>query len=270
MNLPCSKFMLGLQVILILALSISALIPNFHADINIFFGGKHAKISNDGRQVDLLLDKSTGSGFQTKNGYIFGKFDVMMKLVPGNSAGTVTTFYLNSSWGTGHDEIDIEFLGDVNGKSYTMQTNVFTKNVGNREQRIKLCFYADNIPIRVYETGKTKVPFPSEQPMNVYATLWDGSDWATAGGRKKVDWKLAPFTVSFRDFNIDGCVWSGIGLATTCSTSYKPKWIDQKLTLKEVQKLAWVRKNYMYYDYCTDPNHHSPPPECALKITAGG
>ncbi|KAF6165731.1 hypothetical protein GIB67_012628 [Kingdonia uniflora] len=70
--------------------------------------------------------------------------------------------------------------------------------------------------------------------MNVYATLWDGSDWATTGGRIKVDWKLSPFTILFPDFNIDGCMWSGRGLTAPCSTSYKPKWIDQKLTLREV------------------------------------
>lgn len=55
----------------------------------------HIKYYNGGAQVDLQLDKYTGTGFQSKGSYLFGHFSMSMKLVGGDSAGVVTAFYVS-------------------------------------------------------------------------------------------------------------------------------------------------------------------------------
>ncbi|RZC52454.1 hypothetical protein C5167_020872 [Papaver somniferum] len=53
-------------------------------------------ILNNGQLLTLSLDKPSGSGFQSKNEYLFGKIDMQIKLVRGNSAGTVTAYYVST------------------------------------------------------------------------------------------------------------------------------------------------------------------------------
>lgn len=68
---------------------------NFYQDFDLTWGSHRAKILDGGNLLTLSLDQISGSGFQSKREYLFGRIDMQLKLVAGNSAGTVTAYYVN-------------------------------------------------------------------------------------------------------------------------------------------------------------------------------
>ncbi|CAH8382947.1 unnamed protein product [Eruca vesicaria subsp. sativa] len=108
--------------------------------------------------------------------------------------------------------------------------------------------------------------FPKNRPMRMYSSLWNADDWATRGGLVKTDWSKAPFTASYRGFNQEACVWSngksscpnGSGQGTSGS------WLSQELDSTAQERMRWVQKNYMIYNYCTDTKRFPQgiPKEC--------
>ncbi|XP_052197966.1 probable xyloglucan endotransglucosylase/hydrolase protein 23 [Diospyros lotus] len=276
-------------VVVVAALSLvaaAASAGNFYQDFNIKWGDGRAKILNGGSLLTLSLDKASGSGFQSKNQYLFGKIDMQLKLVPGNSAGTVTSYYL-SSLGSNHDEIDFEFLGNLSGDPYVLHTNVFTQGKGNREQQFYLwfdptkdfhtysilwnpqsiIFSVDGTPIRQFKNLESKgIPFPKSQPMWIYSSLWDAEDWATRGGLVKTDWSQAPFTAAYRNFAAQACVWTAASAGACNSNGSGDSWLRQSLDSAGEARMKWAQKNYMIYNYCADTKRfpQGPPPECSL------
>ncbi|KAK4485567.1 hypothetical protein RD792_008210 [Penstemon davidsonii] len=271
---------------LLMSFLIIAFSANFYQDFDITWGDGRAKILNNGELLTLSLDKPSGSGFQSKNEYLFGKIDMQIKLVSGNSAGTVTAYYL-SSQGPTHDEIDFEFLGNLSGDPYILHTNVFSQGKGNREQQFylwfdptadfhtysilwnpqRIIFSVDGTPIREFKNAEAVgVAYPKNQPMRLYSSLWNADDWATRGGLVKTDWSQAPFTASYRNFNAnDACVWtSGSSSCTSNNNGNTTAWLNEELDGTRQERLQWVQQNYMIYNYCTDvkrfPNGF--PPEC--------
>ncbi|XP_010656825.2 probable xyloglucan endotransglucosylase/hydrolase protein 23 isoform X1 [Vitis vinifera] len=272
----------GLQVSLIISFLAAASAGNFYQDFDITWGDGRAKILNNGELLTLSLDKASGSGFQSKNEYLFGKIAMQIKLVPGNSAGTVTAYYLSSKEWETHDEIDFEFLGNLSGDPYILHTNVYIQGQGKREKQFYLwfdptadfhnysilwnpqcvVFWVDGIPIREFKNLESAgVLFPKSQPMRIYSSLWNADDWATRGGLVKTNWSQAPFVASYRSFNADACIlYSG---TSSCSWD-SPPWLSQVLDSTDQQKMKWVEDNYMIYNYCTDAERFSQglPTEC--------
>ena len=68
---------------------------NFFKDVDITWGDGRGKILSNGQILTLSLDRASGSGFQSKNQFLYGKIDMQIKLVAGNSAGTVTAYYVS-------------------------------------------------------------------------------------------------------------------------------------------------------------------------------
>ncbi|CAA7023919.1 unnamed protein product [Microthlaspi erraticum] len=203
-----------------------------------------------------------------------------IKLPEKDSAGIVTAFYLTSK-GNVQDEVDFEFLGNREGKPITLQTNVFTKGQGNREQRFVLwfdptedfhaygvlwnpyhiVFYVDNIPIRVFKNNTKGTNYPTK-PMQVVSSLWNGEEWATDGGKAKINWAYAPFKAHFQGFSESGCHVDGLN-ACGSSTYW---WNTGKyvgLSVSEQKAYENARAKYMNYDYCSDRTRFSVlPDEC--------
>ncbi|KAK9100178.1 hypothetical protein Scep_023608 [Stephania cephalantha] len=260
----------------------------FVQDFHVTWSESHIKQFDNGTAIQLLLDQNSGCGFASKYKYLFGRVSMKIKLVPGDSAGTVTAFYMSSESNESRDELDFEFLGNRTGQPYTVQTNVFASGKGEREQRVNLwfdpsrefhdysifwskrqiIFSVDDIPIRVYKNNAARgVPYPLSQPMGIYSTLWEADNWATRGGLEKIDWTKAPFNAYYKDFDIEGCTAAGQAECGRASNNWWDGPTYQQLDQVQARKYRWVRVNHMVYDYCTDRSRFPvPPPECLAGI----
>jgi xyloglucan:xyloglucosyl transferase len=272
------------------AIMSAAAYQTFDSEFFVNFGQANTKAVGP-YEKQLGLTNSTGSGFRSKQAYLFGYIAMKLKLVAGDSAGIVTSYYLSSLY-ENHCELDFEFLGNRSGQPYALQTNVFVEGIGQREQRITLwfdpsaafhtygilwnmeliLFFVDDRVIRVfrnvYET--LGVPYLNYQEMYSFSSIWDGSSWATSGGKYKADWSLAPFVASYTDFDIEACAVVGPipasrhpCYAAVYNKPYGNK-ANQTLSAQQWDDLAWIQKYWLTYDYCTDSSRwKTQPKECA-------
>ncbi|XP_047306957.1 probable xyloglucan endotransglucosylase/hydrolase protein 10 [Impatiens glandulifera] len=284
------RFGVFLMLCMMPQISLSTVVStgDFNKDFFVTWSPNHVNTSSDGKERTLILDKDSGSGFASNDMFLFGQFDMKIKLVPGHSAGTVVAFYLTSDQ-PNRDEIDFEFLGNVSGQPYILQTNVFADGFDDREERIylwfdptedfhtysvlwnvyQIVFMVDWVPIRTYRNHADKgVAFPTWQPMGMKVSLWNGDSWATRGGKDKVDWSKGPFVTSFRDHKFDACVWKGN--ARQCGVQSPGNWWNNdrfnSLTWAQRRLFKWVRKYHLIYDYCQDNKRflNKMPKECTL------
>lgn len=247
----------------------------------------HFRLLYNGMRVQLMLDGNSAAGFSSKFKYLFGNIGMRMKLVPGDSAGTVTAFYLSSQTLL-YDEMDFEFLGNVSGQPYILQTNIFAGGKGEREQRIylwfdptaafheysvlwnrqQIVFYVDRTPIRVFKNVKG-MAYPDSQPVGIYSTIWNGQNWATNNGWVKLNWSHAPFAVTYEKFHVDACLASN-GVNRDCIAARNDWWEHvryHRLGVWGARRLEWVKKNFLVYNYCTDTGRNpTPPAECAWNV----
>ncbi|KAL5729127.1 xyloglucan:xyloglucosyl transferase [Ranunculus cassubicifolius] len=277
-------------IISLLAFSHSFVDATFSKSMYVTWGSHHISISS-GDDQRLVLDQTSGSGIKSKAGFLFGSIEMLIKLVPGDSAGTVTAYYLSST-GSQHDEIDFEFLGNRSGQPYIIHTNIYTQGNGNREQQFypwfdpsadfhnytihwnpsEVVWFVDGRPIRVFRNYENMgVPFPNKQSMRVYSSLWNADNWATRGGLEKINWTSSPFTANLRRFRARACKWIGVSSISSCSSNTTANWwtspVYSKLSSGQMAQMKSVRDSQMIYDYCRDTRRFNGkmPTECSLQ-----
>ncbi|KAJ9188790.1 hypothetical protein P3X46_000154 [Hevea brasiliensis] len=245
------------------------------------WGPQHQRL--DQGTLTIWLDTSSGSGYKSLQPYQSGYFGAAIKLQPGYTAGVITSFYLsnNEEHPGNHDEIDIEFLGTIPDKPYTLQTNVYVRGSGDgkiigREMKFHLwfdptqdfhnygilwtpseiIFFVDDVPIRRYPR-KSDATFPL-RPMWVYGSIWDASSWATEDGKYKADYRYQPFIGRYQNFKIGGCTANAPATCRPPSASS-----SGGLSQQQYSAMEWVQRNYLAYNYCRDPKRdHAQTPEC--------
>ncbi|KAL6906249.1 hypothetical protein ACP4OV_003850 [Aristida adscensionis] len=265
------------------------------------FGGSNLALHGDSgggeRVVRITLDERTGcrrpppsAGFASRRAYLHGLFSARVKLPASYAAGVVVAFYMSNGdvYEKTHDELDFEFLGNIRGRQWRVQTNVYGNGStsAGREERYglwfdptagfhryavlwthrRIVFYIDETPIReVVRTESMGAQFPSK-PMSLYATIWDGSSWATSGGRYKVDYKFAPFVAELTDLTLHGCaISSTLTRPSACPPDAVSVHNMMAMSSNQRSAMEKFRTKYMTYGYCYDRLRYPIPlSECSI------
>ncbi|WOK99040.1 putative xyloglucan endotransglucosylase/hydrolase protein 30 [Canna indica] len=285
-----TRFSASLLSLLCVAAAVTALLfdeptISFSEGFTHLFGNDNFIRSADDRSVRLTLNRYSGSGFISSDLYDHGFFSASIKLPKDYTAGVVVAFYTSNGdiFPRVHDELDFEFLGNVREKDWRIQTNVFgngsTKR--GREERYlvpfdpteeahrysilwtpdHIIFYIDDVPIReLVRTEELGSEFPSK-PMSVYATIWDGSAWATSYGRIKMDYQYEPYAADFSDLVLRGCrvdPVQQVDAADRCAEAVEDLMSADYARLTPMKRAAMrrFRERYMIYSFCYDQHRY--------------
>lgn len=269
---------------------------NFWSLFNIFTNEEHVRVGQNGDYVQMQLDEQCAAVYGSRHQYYTGRMSVKLKLPCGNSSGTVFAFYTSSDGKKPyHDEIDIELLGNETSSCITMQTNIFVNGKGDREMRHNLNWFnpcddyheyyilwnsamvvigVDDIPIRVFKNNEQYgLPY-FNKGQGLYVSYWDGSSWATQGGRIKIDFALnGPFVAHMHSFHdLQGCQVPSEDNIWQCQyPAQRPcwdrPWVNHYLTQQQIWDYNWVNGEFCTYDYCKDVARFAAtgkPAECNL------
>lgn len=252
--------------------------------------------SHHNSSVNLHLNQYSGSGFRSSELYNHGFFSASIKLPSAYTAGIVVAFYTTNGdvFEKTHDELDFEFLGNIKGKPWRFQTNLYGNGSTSRgrEERYtlwfdpskeyhrysilwtthKIIFYIDETPIRLIERKDEMGSDYPAKPMGLYATIWDASNWATSGGKYKVNYKYAPFVAQFTDLVLHGCAADPIREVSANTCAEKDTQLEKtdyaNVTPRQRMAMMRFREKYMYYSYCYDKlRYPTPLPECVIDPT---
>ncbi|GKG00316.1 probable xyloglucan endotransglucosylase/hydrolase protein 26, partial [Tanacetum coccineum] len=83
-----SRALVMVVFMLAVAFRSSMVSANFPKSMYFNWGAQHSSILGKGDDLRLVLDQTSGSGIQSKRAFLFGSIEMLIKLVPGNSAGT--------------------------------------------------------------------------------------------------------------------------------------------------------------------------------------
>lgn len=110
------------------------------------------------------------------------------------------------------------------------------------------------------------------KPMSLYATIWDASNWATSGGKYKVDYRYSPFVSRFSDLVLLGCRSDPIQLPENeqCDDAMAElisSGIDT-ITSERRQAMLRFRQKYMTYSVCYDTMRYPEGlPDCDIVLS---
>lgn len=126
--LKCRALVLSLLILNLFQVSVASVVStgDFNKDFFVMWAPDHVNTSSNGRERSLKLDQvsgmvatrdnflffhffsfrfsytctlvviDAGSGFASTQMFLFGQIDMKIKLVPGNSAGTVLAYYVSN------------------------------------------------------------------------------------------------------------------------------------------------------------------------------